>query len=235
MTERKEKKSFDISSMSSSRTSLDYDVLDDKSDDDDKSKKVQTSSPTVLTDDQCTTQIIKILDIDDDSCESKMLAKQLMIKGRQALTKFENDIAPNVYNIEMNKAGSKLLTLLKQHTAQEWHSNTEEWLQTFLAQQKSISPTLYEQILIRTTEQGPKYLKDNSALSLVIQFLFEFDDEAMETETALFHVVWKTLISEGLQSLEKFSEDLPRIVITQQLERNTSPLSLLYETIFVTH
>ncbi|CAF1587894.1 unnamed protein product [Didymodactylos carnosus] len=133
MMERKEKKSFDRSSLSSPSTSIDYEVLVDKSNNDhnnDVTPNEAQKSSSFLSDDQFVSQIIKVLDLNDDSTESKMLAKQLIVKGRQALPEFEDDIAHDVYKTQINKDGSELLKVLKNYTEQQWQWNTETWLQT---------------------------------------------------------------------------------------------------------
>ncbi|CAF1225753.1 unnamed protein product [Didymodactylos carnosus] len=141
-------------------------------------------------------QISDLLSVD----ESK--AEQLLAKGRQALIDFQNDIAPTVYTEQMSE---------------------DKWFQTFLNEQKLAAPDLYDQILTRTSEYGVKYQKYDPLLSLVVQFIFEFDDETINT---LFDGILKTLATFGKEGLKRCVKNLVPAVMEQQLANDSTSLTM---------
>ncbi|CAF1194712.1 unnamed protein product, partial [Didymodactylos carnosus] len=180
--------------------------------------------PNTTSEDSFSFQISEILGL-DDSVESQINIKQLQINGRQGLISIKDEIAPAVYNEQMNNKDSELLQLLKRYYEQQWQSIRDDWFQIVLRQQKVELPEIYEQILIRAAEYGSKYLKDDPIFSLVVQFLFELDDDVMKNETELDNI-WKTLLSCGCQGLKHYTNDLSPAVIQQQLTDDSSSLAM---------
>ncbi|CAF1599341.1 unnamed protein product, partial [Didymodactylos carnosus] len=131
---------------------------------------------------QCISKIAEVLEL-DDSTESKIIAKELIIKGRHTLRDYEQDVTPTVFKKEMSNNQKTI---------------TEEWFHAFLQKQTSQSFAIYNKILTRTAEYGSKFMKDNAVLSLILQFLFEFDDKTMEDDN-LCNRMWNTMLSEGHQ------------------------------------
>ncbi|CAF4433682.1 unnamed protein product, partial [Rotaria sp. Silwood2] len=183
------------------------------------------SSSSISPEDGMIADMINILELDANACDSRMLVNQLIVNGRQALSRYEDDIVLGIYNTQMNKDGSQLLTLLKNYIEYQWQSHTDDWFKIFLHEQKTKSPALYDRILTRTAEYGSKYVKDFPSLLLVVQFLFDFTDQELEDKSK-FETIWKTLVLEGRRSLSKFSEDLAQSVIKEQSETDQSALSL---------
>ncbi|CAF1392613.1 unnamed protein product, partial [Adineta steineri] len=153
------------------------------------------SSSSVLTKEECILKICDILEL-DDSEESKQIVEKSMTDGRQALRDHDQDLSPQTLREEVDASQSEVLKFLKCYIEQEWYRNTPEWFQQYLRQQKKTSSDIYDQILTRTADYGSKFLKENTLLSLVIQFLFEFDDKRLH-ETPTIDEIWETLITYG--------------------------------------
>ncbi|CAF1209459.1 unnamed protein product [Didymodactylos carnosus] len=188
-------------------SSMDFEVLSEST----------NSLPITIGCDTFILRISELLDLEDSK------VAQLLTTGLQGLIYFKTDITPAVYTAQMSD-DSHLLTLLKQHFELQWQSVPEQqWFQTFLREQKVELPGVYDQFLTRTAEYGSKYQKDNSILALVIQFLFDLDDQ---TINVLFDDIWKTLIAFGRQGLKHYSELLPPALVEVQMTDDTSPLCL---------
>ncbi|CAF3061670.1 unnamed protein product [Rotaria socialis] len=180
---------------------------------------------------ECISKIIEILEL-DDSTESEIIAKQLMIKGRKALHDYEEDITPNIFRKQINDGSCELLETLKCYVEQQWKAMIpDQWFHQFLEQQISESRESYNKILTRAAEYGSKFTKDNALLSLVIQFLFEFDDDNIEN-TDVFNQLWNSLICEGLQGIRHYEDFIAPNVLQQQLQNDQSPLRLALSDYF---
>ena len=227
--------SFDHLSSRSSSLSSETEIRDnnarDESHDNLSSTPRKKSSSGQLSEDEVISQVIDILELDSDSTESKIYSRDLVVNGRQALSKIEHDISPKVYKSQMSKDGSELLTLLKTYVSQQWETTTEDWLQMFILQKKDESPDLYDQILTRTAEYGFKYFKDNPSLSLVLQFILEFDEFSEENEK-VFDSIWAQLTINGGQALQTFDQYIAPNTIKTQLSSDRSPLFLALQSYF---
>ena len=167
-------------------------------------------------------QLLDVLDL--DSSDSNIIIAQIKSKGRQGLISFEDYIAPIIYAEQM-QGESELLNTLKQYFEQQWYSMGYEWFQTFLNQQKQESSTSYDVILTRTAEYGIEYMTESPYLSLVIQFMFEFDDDMLQYKQ-IFDDMWKYLISFGCKGLERYEDYFAPTVLREQLANATSPLRM---------
>ena len=230
MAEKKENEFFQAkSSMSSRSASSDIKMLNENStinsSNDNGSIETDTSSSSVPSEDRFIFQMMTVLGLDPRVSESKMLINHLIVNGRQALSKYEADIKRGTYKTQMTKGGSELLTLLKGYNEYQWQNRTEDWLRTFLQKQKQKSPNLYDRILTCFAEYGVKYLKDYPSLSLVLQFLVDFNDEELQNE-AIFDPIGNTLFLHGRGSLAKFPNHLAKSVIKEQADNDRSPTSL---------
>ncbi|CAF2061557.1 unnamed protein product, partial [Rotaria magnacalcarata] len=149
-----------------------------------------------------------------------------MIKGRKALHDYEEDITPNIFRKQINDDSCELLETLKCYVEQQWKTMIpDQWFHRFLEQQISESRESYNKILTRAAEYGSKFTKDNGLLSLIIQFLFEFDDDNIEN-TDVFNQLWNSLICEGLQGIRHYEDFIAPNVLQQQLQNDQSPLHL---------
>ncbi|CAF1576627.1 unnamed protein product [Rotaria magnacalcarata] len=149
-----------------------------------------------------------------------------MIKGRKALHDYEEDITPNIFRKQINDDSCELLETLKCYVEQQWKTMIpDQWFHRFLEQQISESRESYNKILTRAAEYGSKFTKDNGLLSLIIQFLFEFDDDNIEN-TDVFNQLWNSLICEGLQGIRHYEDFIAPNVLLQQLQNDQSPLHL---------
>ncbi|CAF1059035.1 unnamed protein product, partial [Adineta steineri] len=182
------------------------------------------SSSSILTKQECILKICDILEL-DDSDKSKQIVEKSITDGRQALHDHDQDFPPRILREEVDGSQSEVLKFLKCYIEQEWYRNTPEWFQQYLRQQKKTSPDIYHQVLIRTADYGSKFLKENILLSLVIQFLFEFDDKRLY-ETPTIDEIWETLITYGRQGIEQYSEEISSNVKEEQLTSDESPLYL---------
>lgn len=181
-------------------------------------------------DDDLIPRILEVLQL-DNSAQSKNIAEESISKGRQILAEYEDKIDPNIFQRQMDSDSSELFELLKTYWEQQWELVTEEWFRAFLSEQKTTATELYNQILCRNAQWGSKFLKDNLILSLIIQFIFEFNEDEMENNT-LFHDIWQTLTFEGRQGINQYSTHLPPIVLKAQLEDRQSPLYLALKNYF---
>ncbi|CAF2083948.1 unnamed protein product [Rotaria magnacalcarata] len=217
--------SFQVSSSHTSLTSENPNLMNSNK------AEIDTLSSLKPLENEYPKKIIELLDLDDSS-ESKIIAEQLMIKGRQALKEYKDDIACNIFRKQMSSEKSELLEILKDYVQQQWHEIiTEEWFLKFLEEQKLQSAELYDQILTRSAEYGSKFIKDNALLSLTLQFIFEFRDETMEND-GLFDSIWSTLITKGLEGLQDFKDDIAVNVLEEQLENDQSPLIMALRSYF---
>jgi hypothetical protein len=194
------------SAMPLADSSMDYNVLNEST----------TSSPITVVADRSTIELAKILGL------AEVQAEQLLTNGRQGMIDFQNDIAPSVY-IQQMSDDSDILRVLKQHFDQQWLLSSEQWLQTFLNEQKRDAPDLYAQILLHTAEYGMKSGNGKSILSLVIQFIFEIDEGTFNNR---FDDILKTLITYGQQGLLRYAEHLAPAVMEQQMVSDSSSLCM---------
>ncbi|CAF4397397.1 unnamed protein product [Rotaria sp. Silwood2] len=214
--------------LSPSRTSLDSGVSNQSNHNECESASIY---PLKSLENECVSKIIQVLEL-DDSIDSEIIAKQLMIKGRQALRDFEQDVSRNIFKKQMTNEQSELLEIVKAYVKQQWKEMiTEEWFLKFLRQQTLESTVVYDEILTRTAEYGSKFIKDNLLLSLTLQFLFEFDNETMDNDD-LFNQIWNTLITEGRQGIQHYKEYISAKVLNEQLENDQSPLYLALRDYF---
>ena len=180
--------------------------------------------------DELIPRILEILQL-DNSAQSKNIAEESISKGRQILVEYEDKIDPDIFQRQMNSDSNELFELLKTYWEQQWELATEEWFRAFLSEQKTTATELYNQILFRNAQWGSKFLQDNLILSLIIQFIFEFNEDEMEDNT-LFHDIWQTLTTEGRQGINRYSTHIPPIVLKAQLEDPRSPLYLALQNYF---
>ncbi|CAF0948088.1 unnamed protein product [Adineta steineri] len=174
-------------------------------------------------------EISSILGLHDDIDEIKdQIIDDLLNNGRQSLAKYEDDIKPKIYRVEMNSADSKLIVLLKKYFYRRWETQyklSNEWFISFLTQYHNEKASdLYERVLAHTAENGNKYLKNCPILSIVLQLLFEnIDDECLKS-TGTFDDLWLTITNEGLKSITKYSNYIKEEVMNEQLDKSQSIL-----------
>ncbi|CAF4171578.1 unnamed protein product, partial [Rotaria sordida] len=88
----------------------------------------------------------------------------------------------------------------------------------------------YDSVLKRTAEYGNKYSKDCPILSIVLQLAFESIDDKFFDEKNAFNDLWCAITSNGLKSIEDFSDKKKRPVLLQALcEYHRSKLFELLE------
>ncbi|CAF3905205.1 unnamed protein product [Rotaria sp. Silwood1] len=166
---------------------------------------------------ECISRIFQVLKL-CDSCESKIIARRLMINGIQN--------CGDVLEQQTETDKKKLLDILKIYVKQYWDKKiSEEWFHKFLQQQALEKSTIYDQIVTRTATYGSSYMKDDTLLSLTIQFLCEFDEETMK-KGDVFNQIWNTLINEGRQGIQCYKNEILGELLKEQLENEQSPLYL---------
>ncbi|CAF1295886.1 unnamed protein product [Rotaria sordida] len=185
---------------------------------------INFSSSSILTKEECILKICEILEL-DDSDQSKRIAEKSITDGRKALHDYDQDLSPRILRDEIDESQSEVLKLLIRYIEQEWYRNTPEWFQQYLQQKKTVSSNIYNQILIRTADYGSKFIKENLLLSLIIQFLFEFDDKRI-LETPTIDQIRENLIADGRQGIEQYADDIALNVKEEQLKNDESPLYL---------
>ncbi|CAF1228244.1 unnamed protein product [Rotaria sordida] len=151
-----------------------------------------------------TDEIIYVLQLKDNENKDQIV-NDLLESGRQSLVKYENDIIFEIYTAEMNGHEGKLINLLKHYFQQQWetqYGTSNEWFIVFLKQyQNGEKHDLYEHVLTRTAEYGNKYMKNFPILSIILQLLFEGIDDQCLREMPIFHDLWFTIITEGIESI----------------------------------
>jgi hypothetical protein len=172
-------------------------------------------------------EIIKTLGL-VTNIESNRIVAKLLIDGRQALSK-ENNILSNVYHQQMTSDQSELLEILKKYFDRQWHTTTPDWFKPFVQEQKKISPTIYNQLLTYTADNGSKFLQDNFYLSLTIRLLFDFQNQ---TEPS-FTQIWNAATNQGLQGIKKYQSYLASKLNEKLFESNDrNPLYLVLDNYF---
>ncbi|CAF1143075.1 unnamed protein product [Rotaria sp. Silwood1] len=162
-------------------------------------------------------EIIRALDLEEYEIKDKII-NDLLENGRQSLSKYEEDLLPDIYAAAINENNGKLMKALKKYIEQQWkvkYGSSNQWFILFLKEYEVAIN--YDSVLKRTAEYGNKYLKDCPILSIVLQLLFEgIDDKGMD-ETNVFNDLWCTITNNGLKSIENFSDNKKRSVLFQGL------------------
>ncbi|CAF1347816.1 unnamed protein product, partial [Rotaria sordida] len=123
--------------------------------------------------------------------------------GRQSLSKYEEDLLPDIYEAAINENDGNLMKSLKKYFEQQWevkYGSSNEWFILFL-----------------------KEYKDCPILSIVLQLLFEGIDDTCMDETNVFNDLWCTITNNGLKSIENFSDNKKRSVLFQGLREYYRP------------
>ncbi|CAF1420371.1 unnamed protein product [Adineta steineri] len=186
-------------------------------------KNVTTAS--ISSEEQCILDIIKILNLNlNDLGESKRIAKESIIEGRQALKGRKNYLSRDIYENQIREKQSELLDVLKAFIEQEWKEKiNEEWFHEFLEDQRLESEVTYQQILTRIAEYGLEFMKSNALLSITLQFLFKFDDATMQNNKT-FNKLWNTIISEGRHGFQHYKHDFAPKVLKELLKNDHNAL-----------
>ncbi|CAF1177923.1 unnamed protein product, partial [Didymodactylos carnosus] len=173
-------------------------------------------------------RLLDILEL-EESPENFVLAEELLEFGRCALTKYQHQIPVQLYENEM-KEDSPLINLLKQHTAQQWRTSSlykYSWFQSFLDKQREEVLEIYERVLIRQAENAKKHLFGWPVLSILVQFLYELDDDNMNN----LEQIMKQLIQGGRQTLETHERYISQETMSEQLINHDSVLYLALQEI----
>jgi hypothetical protein len=129
----------------------------------------------------------------------------------------------------MNEDNNELIKHLKNYFEEQWkleYHNSNQWFVQFINDCKSNENHYkYEQVLIRTAKYGNKFMKNCRILSICLQILFEhIDDDCLE-ETNIFDELWFTITTDGLKSIEIYSEYIIKDVLNEQIINKQSVLS----------
>ncbi|CAF4972157.1 unnamed protein product, partial [Rotaria sp. Silwood1] len=175
-------------------------------------------------------EIIRALDLEEYEIKDTVL-NDLLENGRQSLSKYEDDLLPDIYEAARNENDGKLMESLKKYFEQQWkvkYGSSNQWFILFL---KEYEDTVnYDSVLKRTAEYGNKYLKDCPILSIVLQLLCESIDDKSFDETSVFNNLWCTITNNGLKSIQNFSDDKKRSALFQALREYYRPkLFALFE------
>ncbi|CAF4252211.1 unnamed protein product [Rotaria sp. Silwood2] len=168
-------------------------------------------------------EIIRALDLDEHEIKDTII-NDLLENGRQSLSKYEEEFAPDVYTAAINANDGKLMKALKKYFEQEWkikYGSSNQWFMLFLKEYKDA--VNYDFVLKRAAEYGNKYLKDCPILSIVLQLLFEDIDDKFFNEANVFNDLWCAITNNGLKSIANFSDNKKRLVLLQALREYYRP------------
>ncbi|CAF4345833.1 unnamed protein product, partial [Rotaria sp. Silwood2] len=168
-------------------------------------------------------EIIRALDLEEHEIKD-IIINDLLENGRQSLSKYEDEFAPDVYKTSINENDGKLMESLKNYFEQQWkikYGSSNQWFISFLEEYKDA--VNYDSVLKRTAEYGNKYLKDCPILSIILQLLFEGIDDKFFDETNAFNDLWCAITNNGLKSIENFSDNKKRTVLLQALREYYRP------------
>ncbi|CAF4719583.1 unnamed protein product, partial [Rotaria sp. Silwood2] len=168
-------------------------------------------------------EIIRALDLDEHEIKDTII-NDLLENGRQSLSKYEEEFAPDVYTAAINENDGKLMKALKKYFEQEWkikYGSSNQWFVLFLKEYKDA--VNYDFVLKRAAEYGNKYLKDCPILSIVLQLLFEGIDDKFFNEANVFNDLWCAITNNGLKSITNFSDNKKRLVLLQALREYYRP------------
>ncbi|CAF4534602.1 unnamed protein product, partial [Rotaria sp. Silwood2] len=168
-------------------------------------------------------EIIRALDLEEHEIKDTII-NDLLENGRQALSKYKDEFAPDVYKTSINENDGQLMKSLKKYFEQQWkikYGSSNQWFISFLEEYKDA--VNYDSVLKRTAEYGNKYLKDCPILSIILQLLFEGIDDKFLDETNAFNDLWCAVTNNGLKSIENFSDNKKRSVLLQALREYYRP------------
>ncbi|CAF4574531.1 unnamed protein product, partial [Rotaria sp. Silwood2] len=168
-------------------------------------------------------EIIRALDLEEHEIKDTII-NDLLENGRQSLSKYEDEFAPDVYKTSINENDGKLMKSLKKYFEQQWkikYGSSNQWFISFLEEYKDA--VNYDSVLKRTAEYGNKYLKDCPILSIILQLLFEGIDDKFFDDTNAFNDLWCAITNNGLKSIENFSDNKKRSVLLQALREYYRP------------
>ncbi|CAF1242881.1 unnamed protein product [Rotaria sp. Silwood1] len=150
-------------------------------------------------------EIIRVLKLEAYEIKDTIV-NDLLENGRQSLSKYEEDLLPDIYAAAINEKDGDLMKSLKKYLEQKWivkYGSSNQWFIKFLKEYKD--SVNYNSILNRTAEYGNKYLKDCPILSIVLQLLFEGIDVKCPNERNVFNDLWCAITNDGLKCIEDFS------------------------------
>ncbi|CAF4637104.1 unnamed protein product, partial [Rotaria sp. Silwood2] len=101
-------------------------------------------------------EIIRALDLDEHEIKETII-NDLLENGRQSLSKYEEEFAPDVYTAAINENDGKLMKALKKYIEQEWkikYGSSNQWFVLFLKEYKDA--VNYDFVLKRAAEYGNK-------------------------------------------------------------------------------
>ena len=152
-------------------------------------------------------QIIDLLYLDGNAKKDEIL-NDLFQYGQSSLKTYEDYLIPDIYTTVMNGDENALLKQLKAYFQEQWKIQyySSPLLLQFLNEIKSYDhQNRYKQVLIRTAKYGQKYMNNCTILSIGLQVFFtELTDQCLE-DTTIFDELWYTIITDGIQSIQNYS------------------------------
>ncbi len=79
-------------------------------------------------------------------------------------------------------------------------------------------------MLIRTAKYGKEFIRDSPILSITLQILFDDITDHYSNEISIYDQLWFTITTEGLKSLNKYSDYIVKEILNQQLNKEQSIL-----------
>ena len=179
-------------------------------------------------------EICELLSLDKTEHESGIIARKLLINGRQELVNHRDSIKPKDFDDQMSDTGdSALLKILKRYFEQQWQQFPWDWFQTFLTEQQSKdNHKYYQQVLTRTASYGQRLMKACPVFSIVLQLVLVIDGNIDEYERT-FNDVWNTFVIDGCETaLKKWKKYVVPTMKREHLRSHKSPLFLALRECF---
>ncbi|CAF4771268.1 unnamed protein product, partial [Rotaria sp. Silwood2] len=83
-------------------------------------------------------EIIRALDLEEHEIKDTII-NDLLENGRQALSKYKDEFAPDVYKTSINENDGQLMKSLKKYFEQQWkikYGSSNQWFISFLEEYK---------------------------------------------------------------------------------------------------
>ncbi|CAF4828948.1 unnamed protein product [Rotaria sp. Silwood1] len=170
-------------------------------------------------------EIIRALNLEEYEIKDTIIY-DLLENGRQSLSKYQEDLLPDIYAAATKEKNGRLMKSLKNYLEQQWkvkYGSSNQWFIKFLDEYKNT--VNYNSVLNRTAEYGTKYLKDCPILSIVLRLLFEGIDDKCLNERNAFDDLWYTITNSGLKSIENFSNYMNENVMLELKNTKQSVLT----------
>ena len=172
-------------------------------------------------------QIINLLRLNENEKKDEIL-NDLFQYGQRSLETYKDYLIADVYTSVLNDDENELIKNLKKYFEEQWnrqYQSSNSLLIRLLNEVKSNDyHDIYEQVLTRTAKHGKKYVKNCTILALSLQVFFEgITDQCLE-DTTIFDELWYAITTDGIQSIQKYSDYITADLMNKQINNKQSML-----------